>query len=330
MTISRPGLTIEDKYAMIAPLYLLQPLTVFFSCLLLVCCAACKGQEQSAENTMKQIIMDSPEILQVLFHPRAEPRNQPPAGATDIDIPVAPGVTIGCRLFGNDKEAPVILFFHGNGEIVADYDQIGPFYQQLGLNFLVTDYRGYGWSSGSPKSSALLEDAHTLYGALTSWLSENGYSDALFLMGRSLGSACAIELAAKHNDEIKGLIIESGFAETLPLARTLGIDLERLAITEEDTFNNLAKMDSITKPTFILHGQQDQLIPVLQAEKLMAASGARAKELQIVPGADHNSLIAVGGMLYFQAIKQFVNKSTGADDWRKRRRTFREGKRQEG
>lgn len=271
--------------------------------------------------------MDRPEILRFLFHPRATSRTAPPEGTMDFDIPVAPDVIIGCRLFAADKEAPIILFFHGNGEIVADYDDIGPYYQELGLNFLVTDYRGYGWSTGSPTSSTMLTDARTLYMELLKKLRADCYTGSVFLMGRSLGSACAIDLAALHNDEIGGLIIESGFAETLPLARTLGIDTDRLGITEEDTFDNSSKMESITKPTFILHGQLDDLIPLRQAEKLMAASGARSKELQIIPGADHNTLIAVGGRLYFQAIKQFINKVEGTDDWRKRRRASKEKQR---
>jgi len=277
---------------------------------------------------MNQNIMDGPEVLQILFHPRTSTRTQLPAGATDIDITVAHEVIIGNRLYGDVKDAPVLLYFHGNGEIVADYDEIGPMYTRVGLNVLVTDYRGYGWSTGTPTSSSMLADARILYTELRNWLYTNQYTGAVFLMGRSLGSACAIDLAAEYNDEIKGLIIDSGFAETLPLAQTLGLDMSQLNITEEETFNNKRKIESVTQPTFMLHGRMDQLIPVLQAERLMAASGARSKELQIVPGADHNDLIAIGGMLYFETIKKFINKTMGTYDWRKRRRAFKEQEQQ--
>ena len=116
----------------------------------------------------------------------------------------------------------------------------------------------------------------------------------------------------------------SGFAKTLPLAKVLGIDLESMGIREEDTFNNSVKIVKFTKPTFILHGQYDQLIPLWQAETLQAESGAQQKEMQIVPGADHNSLIAVAGKRYFEAIRVFIEKATGtAPDWRQRRQTFK-------
>lgn len=269
--------------------------------------------------------MNRPEVQRVLFHPRSEARTVLPPGAADIDIEVETGVSIGCRLFTADKTAPTILFFHGNGEIVADYDDIGPLYMEAGLNFLVVDYRGYGWSGGSPSFANLLADSHVLYNQLRQHLQTNGYSSTLFLMGRSLGSAAAIELAAAHNADISGLIIESGFALTLPLAETLGLGglLQNVTVSEEQTFNNAGKISKVTKPTFLLHGQRDTLIPLWQAEKLHAESGARNKELQIVPGADHNSLIAVGGKHYFLAISRFVRQVTGADDWRRRRKEFK-------
>jgi fermentation-respiration switch protein FrsA (DUF1100 family) len=132
-------------------------------------------------------------------------------------------------------------------------------------------------------------------------------------------------VAVNHSDAVAGLIIESGFALTLPLAETLGLGemLKDVTVTEEQTFNNAGKISKVTKPTFLLHGQKDTLIPLWQAEKLHAESGARNKELQVVPGADHNSLIAVGGKYYFQAISRFVRQVTGADDWRRRRKEFK-------
>lgn len=308
----------------------MKPFSQTIAILLLFCMVlACKGPENKLENSMTtQNPLDAPEIRQHLFYPRTSTKTDPPAGAVNIDVEVEPGITIGCRLFTADKQAPTILYFHGNGEIVPDYDDIGPLYAQHNINLLVTDFRGYGWSNGTPSATSLLADSRVLYEKLKQYLADNGYSPLLFIMGRSLGSASAIEIASVFNDEIKGLIIESGFAETLPLARTLGIDPAVLnTITEEQTFNNIGKISSVTSPTFLLHGQLDTLIPLWQAEKLHAECGARSKELQVVPGADHNSLIAVGGMYYFQAIQQFVDRVSGADDWRKRRRAYRSGER---
>ena len=303
-------------------------------CLLLVtlACPACSEDEQRrATQVTEKNIMDRPELLTVLFHPNKEPQQPTPAGAVDIDIPVADGVVLGCRLFPNATSAPTLLYFHGNAETVPDYNDIGPYYVAEGLNVLFTDYRGYGWSTGTPLTSTFLADSNQLFLGLREWLKGQGYTGPLFVMGRSLGSACAIEVAVNHSDSISGLIIESGFARTLPLAKTLGVDLEAMGISEEQTFDNGGKIARFTKPTYILHGQRDTLIPLWQAETLMAESGAKGKELQIVPGADHNSLIAIAGRLYFQAIRKFVDKAAGlAPDWRERRKRFKEQQSQQG
>lgn len=272
----------------------------------------------------EQYITEHPEIMQLLFHPREEPSTPVPEQAQNIDISVEEEVNIGCRLFTHAKDAPTIIFFHGNGETVPDYDDIGPMYLDQGLNFLATDYRGYGWSDGIPSTRTFLQDADSIFKLLLLWLREKGYKGPLFIMGRSLGSAAGIEAAVNNSDSISGLILESGFSDTIPLAKMLGLDLEALGLTEEQTFNNGSKIKEYTKPTLILHGQYDQLIPIWQAEKLHSNCGAKTKELRIVPGADHNSLIAMAGVMYFQEIKRFIAKVTGTTpDWRERRKQFK-------
>jgi pimeloyl-ACP methyl ester carboxylesterase len=264
--------------------------------------------------------LDQPEVLQIIFHPQPETHTSPPPGnAVDCPITVAEGIRVHARFYLAGREEPNILFFHGNGEIVSDYDVIAPFYTKLGMNFLAVDYRGYGKSSGNPTVTAMLEDSHRVLYAVKDWLSTAGHTGPLFIMGRSLGTAAALELASSHADDFAGLIIESGFATTLPLLMNLGVDVARLGITEEDGFHNVRKISSIIKPTLIIHGQYDEIIPVNSAAILQAQSPARSKELQVVPGASHNTIIASAGELYFSVIKQFCNKISGIRPRRRRK-----------
>jgi pimeloyl-ACP methyl ester carboxylesterase len=265
--------------------------------------------------------LDHPDILKVIFHPRQEPGGILPANSVDHNIAIDEGVQIGCRFYLAAGETPHILFFHGNGETVGDYDFAGPLYNRLDLSLLAVDYRGYGQSSGEPSVTAMMQDAHIIFKDVRSWMKSENRTGPLFVMGRSLGSACAIELASVFQDDIAGLIIESGFATTIPLLQTLGINTASFGIEEKDCFMNVAKIERITKPTYILHARYDHLIPVVNAEILQAHSGARAKEFQVVPGADHNSIMAVTGDLYFEAIKRFINKVLGIKPrWRRKKK----------
>lgn len=251
--------------------------------------------------------LDHPDVLAVTFHPRREDAPPHPA-ILDYDMPVAPDVIIGARLHLENPDNPTILFFHGNGEIASDYDAIGRLYNKHKMNFIAVDYRGYGRSTGTPTVTHMMSDAHTIFAETKQLLKEKGYNAPLFIMGRSLGSSCAIELAAAYKDEISGLLIDSGFAETLPLLTALGVDLHAIDITEEDGFRNAQKIATIDKPTFILHGQFDQIIPIASVELLQSHSPAKNKQFQIIPGADHNSIIEKVGEMYFAAIRQFFDK----------------------
>jgi hypothetical protein len=250
---------------------------------------------------------DQPAVAAALFYPRQDTA-PPPAGARDHRIEVEPGVVLGVRSFLTADPAAVnLLFFHGNGEVVADYDEVGPQYNAQGINFLAVDYRGYGQSTGAPTVSAMVQDAHRVLHWVLAWLAGEDRTGHLVVMGRSLGSVSAIELAASE-EAVAGLIVESGIAQTLPLLGLLGLDAQALGIAEADGFGNLEKIARVQKPTYILHAQHDRIIPIRLAEELQSVCGARSKEFQMIPGADHNNILALTGTLYFQAIKQFLKR----------------------
>ncbi|MDF1578999.1 MAG: alpha/beta hydrolase [Desulfurivibrionaceae bacterium] len=253
--------------------------------------------------------LDRPEVLELLFHPVRVNRTKPPAGWVDHDIPVGDGVTVAARFhLPAEKSAGNIIFFHGNGELAGDYDEAGARFVERGLGFIAADYRGYGWSSGAPSVTAMIGDCHAIFDYVTEQLAGEGRTGHLVVMGRSLGSAPALELAAFRQNDLAGAIIESGFANTRPVLRALGIDVDSLGITEAAGFGNLSKIRVITKPVLILHAQHDQIIPISEAADLHAECGAAGKELQMIPGADHNNILQVTGPMYYEVISRFVGR----------------------
>jgi pimeloyl-ACP methyl ester carboxylesterase len=125
-------------------------------------------------------------------------------------------------------------------------------------------------------------------------------------MGRSLGSASALELAAGYNDEIDGLIIESGFAYALPLLQLLGIDTSSLNITEEKGFNNTGKIMKFKNPTLVIHAEYDHIIPYSDGKMLYDSCQSGRKRFLKIPGANHNDIFARGLNEYMKAVKQLA------------------------
>ena len=254
-------------------------------------------------------ILDRPEILMFLFHPRPDANG--PTGissAQDMLITVEPGVDVGARFHMADKTGVNILFFHGNGEIVSDYDELGPVYNQMGINFLAIDYRGYGRSTGQPTVSAMMKDCHVIFSFIKQWLTTNNYTGSLVVMGRSLGSASVLELVRHYKNEIDGLIIESGFAHVTPLLNLLGIDTEALGFKEETGFRNIDKIRGFDKPTLIIHAELDHIIAYSEGEALYNACPALDKTLLKIPGANHNDIFLRGFTEYMTGINTLARK----------------------
>jgi alpha-beta hydrolase superfamily lysophospholipase len=254
--------------------------------------------------------LDQPEILERLLFPRREFSGE--AGSKNgmvLTIHVAEGISIGCRFYPAKKDGPTILFFHGNGEITADYDYVAPLYQNRGINLFVADYRGYGISGGSPTCSALIGDSHPIFEGFLSFLDNHKYEGDLFVMGRSLGSAPAIEVACQYQDQLNGLIVESGFAgQTNQLIR-LGVSHLFEDPFTVIGFGNDIKIAHVHIPTLIIHGEKDQLIPVSEGQSLLALSGSSEKMALFVPGAGHNDLLESEPDQYMDGILSFIYKA---------------------
>jgi fermentation-respiration switch protein FrsA (DUF1100 family) len=258
--------------------------------------------------------LDRTEVLMLLFHPRQEwTEAQCPSSATDMLIPIEANAEIGARFHMATNTAANLLFFHGNGEIVSDYDELGPVYNQMDINFLPVDYRGYGRSTGKPTVAGMMSDCHVIFKFVRGWLKDNGCTGPFIVMGRSLGSASAIELAARYKDEIDGLIVESGFAFAEPLLRLLGIDTQRLGFREEAGFRNVDKIRKYDRSTLIIHAEYDHIIPFSDGLALHDASSSAEKRLVKIAGANHNDIFVRGFVEYMSAIKDLVGRLKGSD-----------------
>jgi pimeloyl-ACP methyl ester carboxylesterase len=258
--------------------------------------------------------LDHPAVLAAVFHPRPELGPAPVHHRIrDHRIEVEKGIHVGARFHLASPASANLLFFHGNGEIVADYDQVGPLYNRLGINLLAVDYRGYGRSSGRPTVSGMMTDCHKILDYVQAWMDDSDHTGPLIVMGRSLGSASAIELASSRGDEIDALIVESGFAFAIALLHLLGVDTETLGLSEESGFANLNKIRRYSGPTLIIHAEHDHIIPFSDALALYEAGAGQDKTLLKIENANHNDIFLRGLDNYMGAIHVLVGRIGGTN-----------------
>lgn len=248
--------------------------------------------------------LDLPLVSQTIFYPQ-QVWSPPHPGASDHLIPVAPDVAVSGRFYPRGREAPSILYFHGNGEVACQYDPIAPFYARAGANLFVADFRGYGRSGGSPSFSAMLSDASVIFRYFQDFLASQRFTGPLFVKGRSLGCHSAVELAARHQGELRGLITESGSAAIERMIQRWSLLSESAPLQEMVRLHG-EKLRSISLPMLVIHGEQDELIPLEAAVALCEAVSSQDITLEVIPGAGHNDLLWMGLDQYFAAVQRFV------------------------
>lgn len=248
-------------------------------------------------------IIDQSSLPDYLFYPRRQ-HKKARDGDFDLSVSVDKDVSIVCRAYPSGSSFPWILYFHGNGEVVSDYDDIAPIYKSRSLNLLVADYRGYGASTGNPGFESMVGDAAKIFESVNELLKGEYNIDDWVVMGRSLGSISALELAARYPDQFKGLIIESGFISIVRLIEHLGLPSPGNLDLLEKFHNDLVK--KIKLPTLIIHGEWDRLVPFEQGKELFEVLGSSEKKMVAIPRADHNDIMFVDSKKYMDAISGFV------------------------
>jgi len=240
-------------------------------------------------------------------YPKVTPKD---AGLTfeDLHIPVTGSQQIHAWWIpATQPSDKVLLMFHGNGYVleqtVASVGEMMSLHH-LGPNLLLVEYRGYGSSSpGTPNETRVYEDARA---ALSYLLNQRHLRiHNVILMGRSIGTGPATQLALEHPDA-GGLILESAFTSVSEAAKAIWyLRVFPLSLFSHNRFDNLSKIGSVHVPVFITVGNEDTLTPPDMAQALFQHAN-QPKQLYLVPGADHNGIVMTGGQALESRISAFV------------------------
>jgi len=178
---------------------------------------------------------------------------------------------------------PTILYFHGNAGEIGDRPLRFNYYHSRGFGVAYLSYRGYGGSSGSPSEAGLIADAMAAY----DWLIARGVEPSrIALLGESLGSGVAVQLAAKR--EVGAVALEAPYTSTVDVAANIYWWLPVHTLMK-DQFKSMDFIGAVVAPLFIIHGDKDTLIPVEFGRRLFAAAN-QPKELEVVQGFGHEVL----------------------------------------
>ena len=213
-------------------------------------------------------------------------------------FPSSNGEKICAWMIELGENTPLLLFFHGNGGNIGDRSENLALLARFGISSFIIDYQGYGKSEGEPSEQACYQDARASYRFLKDELKIS--PERIFLFGRSLGGAVAIDLAVEIN--FPAVILESTFTSFSDLVARF---LPNIGQALKDKFNSLEKISKLRSPLLFIHGDADEIVPYENGKKLFE-SAPEPKEFYTIAGAGHNNTYLVGGKDYFNKIQQFL------------------------
>jgi fermentation-respiration switch protein FrsA (DUF1100 family) len=201
------------------------------------------------------------------------------------------------------------LWFHGNGGNISHrVDEMALIQQRLGVNQFIFDYQGYGRSEGRPTEQGTYRDARAALEYLQN--RPDGAADRIVYFGRSLGAAVAVELATSQPP--LGMVLVSPFASvgdmvrlTTPFFPVRWLVRWPVQWLVGNRYDSLARIGRDDRPLLILHGDQDQTVPVSQGKKLFEAANS-PKQFRLLAGAGHNDTYSTGGAEYWDALTEFM------------------------
>lgn len=193
-----------------------------------------------------------------------------------------------------------LLYLHGNaGNLSHRIDNIA-FLARLPANVFGVDYRGYGRSQGQPSEAGVYRDAEAAYDYLRH--TKGVPAERLVVLGQSLGTAVAVELAARR--PVPGLILEAGFPSARRTAQRV-MWLPGLRWVMRTRFDSASTLARLRVPVLVAHCTGDPVIPVDLGEELFRAAN-EPKTFIRHEGRCHEPLYTADPEAYANRLREFL------------------------
>jgi fermentation-respiration switch protein FrsA (DUF1100 family) len=214
----------------------------------------------------------------------------------------------GCRLsaWHVSPEYPIgsIIYFHGNSGNLGILVEILAMFYRHSLQVFALDYRGYGWSTGTPTEHGLYTDALSA----VAYFQENFRKPGLptVFWGRSLGGCVASYAAGKAAPD--GLVLETTFASKSTLLKSLP-HMRPFQIFSKMKLDTVGHLRNLQVPVLVVHGDKDRTVPFEQGQ-LLYRRLKDPKEFFRVKGAGHIDIHMLDSENYMKRALAFVTALT--------------------
>jgi fermentation-respiration switch protein FrsA (DUF1100 family) len=226
------------------------------------------------------------------------PRGWEQLTVTGEDGSKVPG-WLSLPIAANGARVPVVMFFHGNAEVIDDLAQSAEIemYRGMGVGVLLMEYRGYGRAQGAPSQRAIVADSVKMYDLLAARPEVD--RERVVLYGRSLGGGVACALAKERRP--RAMVLQSTFTSVTAIAARMGIP----GFLVRHPFRNDEVVASLDVPILFMHGAHDSIIPCGHSQALLRLAKQGRMTMQ---NCDHNDF-PTDLEAYRRGIEAFLRES---------------------
>ena len=216
----------------------------------------------------------------------------------EVFLKTGDGLELRSWFFGGQENRPIIIYFQGNAGTIFDRDNKARQFIDHGYNLLFVGYRGYGGNPGTPNEKGFFLDSKA---AIDFVESKKFNQNNIVLYGESLGTGVAINLAREV--DVGSVILEAPYASITKVAsdRYWFVPVRYLL---KDKFDSISKVNGLTAPLLIIHGDEDDVIG-LQHGKLLFNEASEPKYMHIFEGANHGNLYEYDAI---KAVDSFIKR----------------------
>jgi fermentation-respiration switch protein FrsA (DUF1100 family) len=218
----------------------------------------------------------------------------------DVHFASADGTKLNGWFFDRRNAKRAILYCHGNGEDIANIGELASYMsRKLDASVFIFDYRGYGHSEGRPNEAGCIADGS----AAQQWLANRMglQPNEVILMGRSLGGAIGVALAAENG--ARALVLENAFP-TMPDVAAAHYPWLPVRWVMKNRYDNLERIKRYGGPLIQCHGCADNLIPIEMARTLHQAAPSKTKKWLEFERCGHNDAQPPS---YYDALAGFLD-----------------------
>ena len=213
---------------------------------------------------------------QVVYHPNSEDFTAC-SNFTEAEKVTANGT----RLYVNNREKPLVVFYHGNAGSACDRKHYADIFTAAGYGYIIVEYAGFSNDPHAPTHESVKADVRNV----VDYLAENHLTH-ITVIGESIGTGIASYHASLVAPE--KLLLISPFSSLGDIA-SRRFWFYPTSLLVDNAFDTISLLANYQNPVTIIHGDSDEIIPYTLGKKLFDSLHTQ-KRLVTIRGGGHNNL----------------------------------------